>query len=280
MAWFEKLVDYFRYPFVWYLLIVGVLVALCASLLGVTLVLKRFSYLGDGLSHVAFGATAVAAVLKVTDRAYIVLPVTVLCAVLLLRLGQNAKVKGDAAIGMISVGALAVGYLLLNVFSVSSNVAGDVCSALFGSTSILTLTLADVIFCLVLSLFVVGVFVFFYHKIFALTFDENFARATGVRVELYNLLIAVVIAVVVVLAMDLIGSLLVSALVIFPALSAMRLFSKFRTVTAAACILSVVCALVGILLAILFETPVGASVVVCNILCLALCALFGRFVRR
>ncbi len=280
MAWLEKLIDYFRYPFVWYLLIVGVLVALCASLLGVTLVLKRFSYLGDGLSHVAFGATAVAAVLKVTDTTVIVLPLTVLCAVLLLRLGQNTKVKGDAAIGMISVGALAVGYLLLNVFSVSSNVAGDVCSALFGSASILTLTLTDVIFCLVLSALVIGVFVFFYHKIFALTFDENFARATGVRVELYNLLIAVVIAVVVVLAMDLIGSLLVSALVIFPALSAMRLFSKFRTVTVAACVLAVVSATVGILLAILLETPVGATVVVCNIVCLALCVGLGRFVRR
>ena len=192
----EKLLDYFRYPFVWYLLIVGVLVALCASLLGVTLVLKRFSYLGDGLSHVAFGATAIAAVLKVTDRTVIVLPLTVFCAVLLLRLGQNTKVKGDAAIGMISVGALAVGYLLMNVFSVSSNVAGDVCSALFGSTSILTLTLSDVIFSLILSALVIGVFVFFYHKIFALTFDENFARATGVRVELYNLLIAVVIVIV------------------------------------------------------------------------------------
>ena len=276
----EKLLDYFRYPFVWYLLIVGVLVALCASLLGVTLVLKRFSYLGDGLSHVAFGATAIAAVLKVTDRTVIVLPLTVFCAVLLLRLGQNTKVKGDAAIGMISVGALAVGYLLMNVFSVSSNVAGDVCSALFGSTSILTLTLSDVIFSLILSALVIGVFVFFYHKIFALTFDENFARATGVRVELYNLLIAVVIAVVVVLAMDLIGSLLVSALVIFPALSAMRLFSKFRTVTVAACAFSVVCATVGILFAILFETPVGATVVVCNILLLALCTLCGRFVRR
>ena len=280
MAWFEKLAEYFQYSFVWYLLIVGVLVALCSSLLGVTLVLKRFSYLGDGLSHVAFGATAVAAALKLTDRTVIVLPLTVLCAVLLLRLGQNTKVKGDAAIGMISVGALAVGYLLLNVFSVSSNVAGDVCSALFGSTSILTLTLSDVIFSLVLSALVIGVFVFFYHKIFALTFDENFARATGVRVELYNLLIAVVIAVVVVLAMDLIGSLLVSALVIFPALSAMRLFSKFRTVTVAACVFSVLCALVGILLAILLETPVGATVVVCNIFCLALCALIGRFAHR
>lgn len=279
MAWLDKLADYFQYSFVWYLLIVGVLVALCASLLGVTLVLKRFSYLGDGLSHVAFGATAVAAVLKLTDSTLIVLPLTVLCAILLLRLGQNTKVKGDAAIGMISVGALAVGYLLLNTFSVSSNVAGDVCSALFGSTSILTLTLSDVIFCLVLSAIVIGVFVFFYHKIFALTFDENFARATGVRVELYNLLIAAVIAVVVVLAMDLIGSLLVSALIIFPALSAMRLFSKFRTVTVAACVFSVVCALIGILLAILFETPVGATVVVCNILSFAVCTLIGRILR-
>lgn len=280
MAWLEKLSEYFGYSFVWYLLIVGVLVALCASLLGVTLVLKRFSYLGDGLSHVAFGAMAVAAVLNLADRMVLVLPLTVLSAVLLLRLGQNTKIKGDAAIAMISVGALAVGYLLMNLFSVSSNVAGDVCSALFGSTSILTLTLTDVIFCLVLSALVIGVFIFFYHKIFALTFDENFARATGVRVELYNLLIAVVIAVVVVLAMDLIGSLLVSALVIFPALSSMRLFGNFRAVTVASCALSVACATVGILLAILFATPIGATVVVCNIVVFLACTLLGRLVRR
>lgn len=280
MAWLEKIIDYLQYPFVRYLLIVGVLVALCASLLGVTLVLKRFSYLGDGLSHVAFGATAVASVLKLTERNLIILPLTLLTAVLLLRLGRNTKIKGDAAIGMISVGALAVGYLLMNVFSVSSNVAGDVCSALFGSTSILTLTHADVLFCFLLSAAVIGIFIFFYHKIFALTFDENFARATGVRVELYNLLIAVVIAAVVVLAMDLIGSLLVSALVIFPALSAMRLFGKFSAVTVASCLISVFCALVGMLLAILFETPVGATVVAVNILAFAVCSLLGRVMHR
>ena len=280
MAWLERLFAYLEYPFVRYLLIVGVLVSLCASLLGVTLVLKRFSYLGDGLSHVAFGAMAVAAVLKITEQTVIVLPLTIFTAVLLLRLGQNTKIKGDAAIGMISVGALAVGYLLMNVFSVSSNVAGDVCSALFGSTSILTLRHADVLFCFVLSLLVIGIFIFFYHKIFALTFDENFARATGVRVELYNLLIAVVIATVVVLAMDMIGSLLVSALVIFPALSAMRLCTSFKRVTVFSCLLSVLCALTGMVLAILFDTPVGATVVLCNIVCFGACSAFGRLLRR
>ena len=280
MAWIDQLIDYFQYPFVRYLFVVGILIALASSLLGVTLVLKRFSYLGDGLSHVAFGAMAVSAVVGLSDHMLLVLPVTVLSAVLLLRLGQNTRIKGDAAIAMISVGALAVGYLLMNLFSVSSNVAGDVCSALFGSTSILTLTLADVLLCLVLTVVVLAVFVFFYHKIFALTFDEGFARATGVRVELYNLLIAVVIALVIVLAMDLIGSLLVSALVIFPAVSAMRLFRSFRAVTVFAAVMSVFCATVGIIVAILAGTPVGATVVTVDIAAFLLSSLAAKIMGR
>ena len=226
----DKLGMYLAFPFVRYALIVGVLIALCSSLLGVTLVLKRFSFIGDGLSHVAFGAMAVAAVLNLTNEMLLVLPLTVLSAVLLLRTGRNAKIRGDAAIAMISVSALAFGYLIMNVFSTSSNLSGDVCSTLFGSTSILTLTAKEVWLCAVLSVLVVVIFVLFYNKIFAVTFDEDFAKATGTRAETYNLLIAVVVAVIIVLAMNLVGSLLISALVIFPALSAMRLFRSFRSV--------------------------------------------------
>ncbi len=247
----EKIILYMQYPFVRYAVIVGVLIALCSSLLGVTLVLKRFSFIGDGLSHVAFGAISIAAVFDVSNDMMIVLPITVLSAVLLLRTGQNAKIKGDAAIAMISVGALAFGYLIMNVFSTSSNLSGDVCSTLFGSTSILTLTQKEVNLCMVLSIAVVIIFILFYNKIFAVTFDENFAKATGTKADAYNLLIAIIIAVIIVLAMNLVGSLLISALVIFPALSSMRIFRSFKMVTIFSAVLSVVCAFLGIIISIL-----------------------------
>ncbi|MBO4535419.1 MAG: metal ABC transporter permease [Clostridia bacterium] len=258
---FEQLSIYFQFPFVRYALVVGVLIALCSSLLGVTLVLKRFSFIGDGLSHVAFGAMAVAAVAGLTNEMIIVLPVTILSAVLLLRNGGKAKIKGDAAVAMISVGALAIGYLLMNLFPTSSNVSADVCTTLFGSTSILTLSQREVWLSVGLSVAVVAVFVLFYNKIFAVTFDETFAKATGTKTDLYNLLIAVVIAVVIVLAMNLVGSLLISALIIFPALSAMRMFKNFLSVTICSAVMSVVCATLGILVSILFSTPVGPTVV-------------------
>ncbi len=257
--------QYMQFPFVRYALVVGTLIALCSSLLGVTLVLKRFSFIGDGLSHVAFGAMAVAGVLRVANNMLFVMPVTILCAILLLRTGRNARVKGDAAIAMVSVGALAVGYLLLNLFSTSSNLSGDVCSTLFGSTSILTLTKAEVWLCAALSVIVVALFVLFYNKIFAVTFDEDFSRAIGTQVEAYNLLIAVVIAVIIVLAMNLVGSLLISALIIFPALSAMRLFKSFRNVTICSAVLSVACALTGMLISIIGGTPVGSTIVAVDI---------------
>ena len=184
----DKMIFYFQYPFVRYALIVGVLIALCSSLLGVTLVLKRFSFIGDGLSHVAFGAMAVASVLNFTNNMIFILPVTVICAVLLLRTGQNTKIKGDAVIAMISVGALAIGYLLMNLFATGPNLSGDVCSTLFGSTYILTLTKEQVLLCSVLSVIVVAVFVIFYNKIFCVTFDETFAKATGMKTDFYNLL--------------------------------------------------------------------------------------------
>lgn len=272
---FDKLTLYFQYPFVRYALIVGVLIALCSSLLGVTLVLKRFSHIGDGLSHVAFGAISVAAVLHLTNDMLFVLPVTILCAILLLRTGQNAKIKGDAAVAMISVGALAIGYFLMNVFSTGPNMSGDVCTTLFGSTSILTLTQAEVLLSISLSVAVVVLFVFFYNKIFAVTFDEDFSKAIGVKANLYNLLIAVIVAVIIVLAMKLVGSLLISALVIFPALSAMRIFKSFRSVTIFSAALSVVCAALGILIAIVAGTPVGSTIVVVDIVAFTISHVIG-----
>lgn len=277
---FEKLAFYFQYPFVWYALIVGVLIALCSSLLGVTLVLKRFSFIGDGLSHVAFGAMTIASVLNFSNNMLFVMPVTVICAVLLLRTGQSTKIKGDAAIAMISVGALAVGYLLMNVFSTGSNISGDVCSSLFGSTSILTLTTAEVWLCVVVSVIVVALFTVFYHKIFAVTFDENFAKATGTRTDMYNLLIAVITAVIIVLAMNLVGSLLISALIIFPALSAMRLYKRFSAVIICSAILSVLCAFFGIIVSILGGTPVGSTIVAVDIAAFLVTSLIGKLLER
>ncbi|MBR3141577.1 MAG: metal ABC transporter permease [Clostridiales bacterium] len=271
-----NLASYFAYPFVRYALIVGVLIALCSSLLGVILVLKRFSYIGDGLSHVAFGAMAIAAVVGLSDRMILTLPITIVCAILLLRTGQNTRIKGDAAIAMISVGALAAGYLLMNIFNSSPNISGDVCTTLFGSMKILTLTKSEVILSLVLSIVVVILFIAFYNRFFAVTFDENFAKAVGTKTYLLNLLIATVIAVIIVLAMNLVGSLLVSALVIFPALSAMRIFKSFRSVTIFSACLSVFCALLGIILSILWGTPVGSTIVVTDIAAFALCAIIGK----
>ena len=279
-AFTEKLALYWAYPFVRYALIVGVLIALCSSLLGVTLVPKRFSFIGDGLSHVAFGAMAIAAVMKINNEMPLVMVITVISAVLLLRTGQNTKIKGDAAIAMISVGALAIGYLLMNIFSTSSNLSGDVCSTLFGSTSILTLAKNEVWLCVGLSVLVVTVFILFYNKIFAVTFDEDFARATGTKAGLYNLLIAVVVAVIIVLAMNLVGSLLISALVIFPALSAMRVFKSFKAVTICSAALSVFCAFTGMLISILGGTPVGSTVVAMDMLAFGVFHVIGMLLAR
>ena len=246
---FSRLAVFFQMPFVRYAFIVGILIALCASLLGVTLVLKRFSFIGDGLSHVAFGAMAVAAVVGLTNNMFIVMPITIISAVLLLRTGTNTRIKGDAAVAMISVGALAFGYLLMNKFPTSANVSGDVCTA----------------------------FIFFYNKIFSVTFDENFARATGTRVSVYNLIIAIIIAVIIVIGMSLVGSLLISALIIFPALSAMRVFKSFKSVTICSACLSVFCAAIGILVSILANTPVGATIVIADIAVFGIFTLIGGF---
>lgn len=276
----NKLSQYLQYPFVRYALITGILIALCSSLLGVTLVLKRFSYIGDGLSHVAFGAMAIAAILRFTNDMLLILPITLLSAILLLRTGQNTKIKGDAAIAMISVGSLAIGYLLMNLFSTGPNLSGDVCSTLFGSTSILTLTQNEVIFCAGLSVVVILVFTLFYHKIFAVTFDEDFAKATGIHTNLYNLLIAIVIALIIVLAMNLVGSLLISALIIFPALSAMRIWKSFFSVTIFAAAISVFCTFLGMIISILAGTPVGSTIVAIDMASFGVCYFAGKVCRR
>ena len=277
---FETIASYFQFQFVQYAFIVGILVALCSSLLGVTLVLKRFSFIGDGLSHMAFGAMAVAAVVGLTNNMIISMPVTIIAAILLLRSSQNSRIKGDAAVAMLSVGALAIGYLLMNLFPTSSNVSADVCTTLFGSVLILTLSTAEVWVSIGLALLTGLVYIFFYHKIFAVTFDENFARATGVKANLYNLLIAVVTAVIIVLAMNLVGSLLISALIIFPALSAMRVFKSFKSVTISSAIISVVCAASGLLISIVAGTPIGPTIVAVDIVAFLLFFLVGIIISK
>lgn len=277
---FETLAYYFSFPFVRYAFFVAVMIALSSALLGVILVLKRFSFIGDGLSHVAFGAMAIASVMKLTNNLWFVFPVTIAAAILLLWTGQNKKINGDAAIAMISVGALAVGYMMMNVFKTSTNVSGDVCSTLFGSTSLLTLTSKDVWLCLAMSLVVIVVFVLYYYRIFAVTFDETFARAAGLRASAYNLLIAAITAVIIVLAMNLVGSLLASALIIFPALSAMRMFKSFRSVTLCSAILAVISSVLGILISILAGTPVGSTIVILDIITFAAFAVAGRVTGR
>ncbi len=276
----EKLLFYFSQPLVYNAFIVGVLVSVCAALLGVTLVLKRLSFIGDGLSHVAFGAIAIASVLNLSNNMYLCLPVTVVSAVLLLNTGKNTKLKGDSAIALISVSALAVGYLLMNLFSTSQNISGDVCSTLFGTTAILTLTAADVWLCVIASVLVIFVYIFFYNKIFAVTFDEDFAKATGVKAGLYNLTLAVTIGVIVVLGMKLVGSLLISALVIFPSLSAMRIFKSFKAVSVCAVCLSVVSATVGFVISVLLSTPLGATVVAVNLVVFIVSLFLGKICSR
>lgn len=277
---FNNLKLYFSYPFVRYALTVGILIAVCASLLGVTLVLKRFSFIGDGLSHVAFGAMAIAAVLKFTNQTVVILPITVICAILLLKGGNSSKIRGDAAIAMLSVGALALGYLLMNIFSPSANVSGDVCGTLFGSTSILTLSRGEVILCAVLALVVIALFILLYNKLFAVTFDENFSRATGVNTEAYNMFISVITAVVIVIAMNLVGSLLISALIVFPALSAMRLYKSFFAVSVFSAVFAAVCTALGMIISVLAGTPVGATVVAVDIAGFILSSVLGRALKR
>jgi zinc transport system permease protein len=275
----ENIAFYFTFPFVRYALIVGVFISLSAALLGVPLVLKRFSFIGDGLSHVAFCAMAISAVMNLYSDMIVIVPVTVISAIIILRAGQNTRIRGDAAIAMLSVSAMAIGYLLMNIFTVSGNVSGDVCSTLFGSVAILTLSKSDVWLCIAMSILVIAVYTLFYNKLFAVTFDENFAEATGVKSDFYNTMIAVITAIIIVLAMKLVGTLLISALVIFPALSAMRLFKSFKSVIVFSAIISVACSVIGILASILASTPVGSTIVVADLAVFAICSALGKVLK-
>ena len=273
---FSRLGYYFQFAFVRYALIVGVLISLCSALIGVPLVLKRFSYIGDGMSHVAFGALAIATVLKFSNNLPFILVVTTIISILLLKSSQKKKIGNDASIALISVGSLAVGYLLINLFSDKANVSGDVCSTLFGATSMLTLNSTDVYISLILSAVVIVVFILMYNRIFSVTFDENYSTATGLKTGIYNLVIAVITSVIIVLAMNLVGSLMISALVIIPALSAMRIFRSFKSVTICSVIVSVVCAVLGILVSILASTPVGSTIVAANLICYIIFFIVGK----
>lgn len=269
-----ELLRYLEYPFVRYAIVAAMLISLCSALVGVILVLKRYSYIGDGLSHVAFGAMSIALVLgMIQQKMYLVFPITTVAAILILKSGQNKRVQGDAIVGMISTGALALGYLLMNLFPPTANISGDVCSTLFGSTSILTLSKAEVWLCVIASIIVLIIFVMLYPKIFVVTFDENFSKAIGLKANQINLILAVIIAVIVVLAMNLVGSLLISALVIFPALSVMQLFKSFKAVLIGAAVLSEICTITGMLVAILCSTPVGATIVTVDIIAFIICWL-------
>lgn len=274
---FETIKLYFSFSFVIYAFVAGIMIAAVSSLLGVTLVLKRFSYIGDGLSHTAFGAMAMASVLKLSCDTIFVLPVTVLFAVLILCAKENSKIKGDASVAMISTGALAIGYFLMNIFSPPANLSGDVCSTLFGATLILTLTKADTIFSVVIAAFVIILFLYFYNRIFALTFDEDFAHTCGTNTKIVNIIFASVVAAVIVLAMNLVGTLLISALIIFPSVSSMIIFKSFKRVTVFSCIFSITGTIIGLFVSVISGTPVGATIVVIDILIFAICTVISKF---
>ena len=266
----ETLHIMFSYSFILRALIVGVLVSLCASLLGVSLVLKRYSMIGDGLSHVGFGAIAVATAFNWAPMEFTI-PVVIIAAFLLLRLSENSSIKGDSAIAIISTGALAFGIL---VASMSTGMNTDINSYLFGS--ILAMTLNDVLLSVVLSAVVIVLFVLFYNKIFAVTFDETFSNATGIRANVYNMLIAILTAITIVLGMRMMGALLISSLIIFPALTSMRVCKHFKTVVIVSAVISIICFLLGLIISYFFSTPTGATVVVINIGIFILCSILGK----
>ena len=266
---FDAVIEMLSYPFMTRAFLVGSLVALCSALLGVSLVLKRYSMIGDGLSHVGFGAMAIAAAMNAAPLT-VAIPVVIVAAILLLRISGNAKIKGDAAIALISTTSLAVGVM---VISLTTGMNTDVYNYMFGS--ILAMSAEDVKLSLVLSVFVLILFIVFYHKIFAITFDETFARATGVKAGVYNTLIAVLTAVTIVLGMRMMGALLISSLIIFPALTSMRVCRTFKSVIIIAAVISVVCLIAGVTLSYVAATPAGASVVLANLVMMVLYTVVG-----
>lgn len=261
----QQILDYLKYPFVQYALIVSIMVALCSALLGTTLVLRRFSFIGDSLSHVAFSIMAVASVLNLTSKLYITLPGTILFTIFILNSKANGAKKNDSTLALISVSSLALGYIVMNLFGSGSNISADVCTTLFGSTSILTLKQTDVIISVILSVVTIITFILLFNKIFAITFDENFARSSGVKVTRINLIFSIIIGTVIVLAMNLVGSLLITALIIFPAITSMKVFNNFKNVTICSVILSLITTTLGLFTSILISTPVGSTIVIADL---------------
>ncbi len=269
----QNIINMFQYDFMVRAIIGGILVSLCAALLGVSLVLKRYSMIGDGLSHVGFGSLAIAASLNLVSPLEFAMPVVVISAFFLLRLSSNSKIKGDAAIALVSTSALAIG---ITVATMTKSMDSDINSYLFGS--ILSMSERDMWFSIVLSVIVLALFVVFYNKIFAVTFDENFAKATGTRAGIYNMIIAMLTALTIVVGMKMMGSLLISSLIIFPAITSMRVCKRFITVMISSALVSVVCFFIGLTISYLYSTPVGASIVIVNLAALIIFSAFGGII--
>lgn len=266
----EILQEMFSYPFLARAIVVGTLVSLCAALLGVTLVLKRYSMIGDGLSHVGFGALAIASALH-TEPLYVTIPIVVIAAFLLLRISESSAIKGDSAIAMISSGALAIGVTVTSVNGTNT----DLSNYLFGS--ILSVSEMDEIISIIVFFFVFVIYILFYHRIFSITFDEAFAKATGLHTQVYNIVIALLTAVTIVLGMRLMGTLLISSLIIFPSLTSMRVFKRYSFVVLSSCVVAVVCFISGMVLSYQYELPSGASVVLVNMGMFLIFSCIGLF---
>lgn len=266
----QALSDIISYPFLTRALIVGILISVCAALLGVSLVLKRYSMIGDGLSHVGFGAMAIATVAGMAPLV-LAIPVCVITAFLLLRISETSKMGGDAGIAIVSSGALAIGVMAV---SMSTGVNTDIYNYMFGS--ILAINKTDMILCIILSVVVIAVYLLFYNRIFAVTFDDTFAKATGIRTNLYNMILAVLTAVTVVLGMRMMGALLISSLIIFPSMTAMKLTGTYKRVIVLSAIISVICFVIGLVISYWYEAPTGASIVVVNIVLLVLASVVRR----
>ncbi len=261
--------EMFSYPFMVRALIVGILVSICASLLGVSLVLKRFSMIGDGLSHVGFGALSLAVALNMAPLK-VAIPIVIIAAFILLRVTENSKIQGDAAIALISTGALALGVMIV---SLTTGMNMDVYNYMFGS--ILAMSKGDVIFSIIISIIIIFLYLYFYEKIFAVTFDENFAKATGIRTDLYRMLLAILTAIIIVLGMRMMGALLISSLIVFPAVTAMRVCDTFKQVVICSVLISMISFIIGISMSFLYATPTGASIVIVDIIFFILFQLYG-----
>lgn len=272
----NKLIEYWDFPFVRYAFFAGILIAISSSLLGVILVLKRYSYIGNSLSNVAFGSMSVATVIGLTNEIYLILPVTIITSVLLLRYSEKSRLTADASIAMISVAFLALGYMVMNVFKTGPNVSVDVCTTLFGSLSILTLTKYDVLICTALSILVLMFYILYYKKIFLITFDENYAKSSGLNTNMLNLALSIIIGITISIAIRLVGSLLICALMIFPCVSAMKLFSSFKAVSIFSAISSIFTSGIGLVVSIVYGFPVGSTIVFMNVLLFLICIIIKR----